>query len=380
MDNTHKTILWQEHCNLGAKMVDFAGYSMPLSYSSLIQEHNAVRTDAGIFDVSHMCVIDIGGQDASKFLSYLLANDVNKLTDSKALYSCLCNNNGGVLDDLIVYKLGNNYRVVVNAATKDKDFAWFEQHSKNFDVILQRLDNLAIISVQGPNSREKASHCLPINFAKCALELSKFSCFIDSKTNWFIARTGYTGEDGFEIIIPSADAISLWRKFINNKIEPCGLGARDTLRLEAGMNLYGQDMDESTSPYESGLGWTVALDAIDGNSTREFIGRDALWQQKIDRANKSENLHMIGLVLEDRGVLRHGQKVVIENTGEGVITSGTFSPTLKCSIAMARVSANSNLKNHSSCQVIIRNKPYLAKIVKYPFVRTNKKSYKLVEG
>lgn len=368
-----KTVLWQQHKDLGAKLVEFAGYSMPINYGSQIKEHEAVRTDAGIFDVSHMSVIDIRGTDAKKFLSYLLANDVNNLGSNKALYSCMCNHSGGIIDDLIVYNIDNNYyRMVVNAATKEKDFAWLKENSKNYNIALEQINSLAILSVQGPNSETKLKKILS-NYVDIDLsQLKKFSCCLDNKSSWFVGRTGYTGEDGFEVILPNADALKLWNDCVNSNIKPIGLGARDTLRLEAGMNLYGQDMDEEINPYECGLAWTVKLD----NKERDFIGRTALENSKEKRKSNASNLQMIGLVLEERGVLRHGQKVIIENDGDGIITSGTFSPSLQCGIAMARVKSSSDLKNHDTCQVIIRDKPFIAKIVKYPFVRDNKPAFK----
>lgn len=378
MSNNQKTKLWPQHSNLGAKFTDFAGFDMPINYGSQLEEHKAVRTDAGIFDVSHMAVIDIketkSGQ-AKSFLEYMLANDINKVAANKALYTCLCNEKGGIIDDLIVYNLGVNstaeYRLVVNAGTKQKDFAWFEKHAKNFDVELSLKPELAIISVQGPNARTKAATCFPESIKNISLELGVFGCYIDSSSDWFVSRTGYTGEDGFEIVVPNSDVEDLWQNLVDSGITPCGLGARDTLRLEAGMNLYGHDMDESTTPYESGLTWTVAL-----SESRDFIGKSALEQQKESIKQSDSKIQMIGLVLQDRGVLREGQHVVIANGGEGIITSGTFSPTLGVSIAIARVSIHADIKNFKTCEVMVRNKPLKANIVKYPFVRANKAVYK----
>jgi aminomethyltransferase len=268
----NRTPLFDEHVAAGGKMVDFAGWEMPINYGSQIEEHNQVRTDAGMFDVSHMVVVDLEGERTREFLRYLLANDVDRLQDSgKALYSCMLNETGGVIDDLIVYFLRDDFfRMVVNAATREKDLAWLEKQAAAFSVNVRERPELAMIAVQGPNARAKTLPLLPDSAREAAAGLKTFTGMFDG--DWFIARTGYTGEDGFEIILPAGEAAGFWRRLSYAGVKPAGLGARDTLRLEAGMNLYGSDMDESVSPLESALGWTVAWEPVD----RDFIGRAAL--------------------------------------------------------------------------------------------------------
>jgi aminomethyltransferase len=354
-----RTPLYDTHVAAGARMVDFGGWDMPVNYGSQIDEHHAVRRDAGMFDVSHMCVIDLTGSRVREFLRYLLANDVAKLkTTGKALYSCMLNERGGVIDDLIVYYMTDTwFRVVVNAGTRDKDIAWIKQHATAFSVDVKVRDDLAMIAVQGPNARTKAVSVLG-DVAQPSLELKVFSG--GEFGRYFIARTGYTGEDGFEVILPKEEASKTWTAFHAAGVAQCGLGARDTLRLEAGMNLYGNDMDESQSPLESGLTWTIALEPAE----RDFIGRAALEAQH--RAGVSKK--MVGLLLEDRGVLRSHQPVIVEGQPNGEITSGTFSPTLERSIAMARVPVAA----HDQVKVDIRGKHLAARIVPYPFVRHGK--------
>lgn len=373
MSNLNKTILWQQHQDLGAKCTDFAGFDMPLNYGSQIEEHTAVRTDAGIFDVSHMVVVDIAGEQAFDFLQNIITNDLNKAGSNHALYTCMCSQQGGVIDDLIVYCIDRqNFRIITNAATKEKDLAWLHQYSAGYSVNINVHDDLAILSVQGPNTENKLSKVLQSDYIHKLNNLKPFSFYFDKDAHWFIARTGYTGEDGFELIIPNSQAKNFWQQCLANGIKPCGLAARDTLRLEAGMALYGQDMNEATTPLEVGLAWTVDFK----NSKDNFIGKEALEKQKQERTESEFKTMMIGLILQDRGVLRAGQKVIIENCGEGEITSGTFSPTIQAGIAMASVRVNNSLKEHATCCVMIRNKECVAKIVKYPFVRFNKQVYK----
>ena len=349
------TPLYDAHVSAGARMVDFGGWEMPINYGSQIEEHNKVRQSAGMFDVSHMTVVDIKGRQARIFLSYLLANDVAKLkTPGRAFYSCMLNEQGGVVDDLITYFLDETFfRVVVNAATHDKDMEWINSQARAFDIVVEERPELAMIAVQGPAAREAVLSLLSEDDAAAAGEVRPFGAgqFGDR----FIARTGYTGEDGFEISLPGESAAALWDKLIAGGLAPCGLGARDTLRLEAGMNLYGQDMDESVTPLESGLAWTVAL-----KDDRAFVGKDALLQQK----EKGIEHKLVGLVLKDRGVLRPGQSVVTD-AGEGLTTSGSFSPTLQKAIAFARIPKNAT----ESCQVDIRGKLLECNIVRPPFAR-----------
>ncbi|NOX77170.1 MAG: glycine cleavage system aminomethyltransferase GcvT [Gammaproteobacteria bacterium] len=366
--NQH-TALHAQHLAANAKMVDFVGWDMPIHYGSQIEEHHQVRNDAGMFDVSHMVVLDLTGTGVTPFLQHLLANDVARIqTPGRALYSCMLNERGGVIDDLIVYFrqggiIGDGYRMVVNAATRDKDLAWINQQAKTADVNIRERDDLAMIAVQGPNARDKAHAALGTRI-DAARELKPFfaaDCSNASNNGGelFVARTGYTGEDGYEIMLPATQAADAWQALLTAGVKPIGLGARDTLRLEAGMNLYGQDMDENTSPLESGLSWTVAFKPAE----RDFIGRAALEkQQAIGPAHK-----LVGLILEDRGVLRAHQKVVTEH-GDGEITSGSFSPTLGKSIALARVPAAAQQR----CDVEIRGKRLSARIVKYPFARNGK--------
>jgi aminomethyltransferase len=375
-----KTALYDTHVLQGAKIVDFGGWEMPLHYGSQIEEHHAVRRDAGMFDVSHMAVIELKGARVREFLRNLLANDVGRLKiPGKALYSCMLLPTGGVIDDLIVYFLSDTwFRVVVNAGTRDKDLAWIRRHAAGFAVdVIERRD-LAMLAIQGPNARQKLLPLLAPAHRAPALELAPFcGAAFDS---WFIARTGYTGEDGFEVMLPAADAAKTWVDLCAQGVRPAGLGARDTLRLEAGMNLYGNDMDESHHPLESGLAWTVAFEPSD----RDFIGRQAL--EVLRGAGGPE---LVGLLLEERGVLRSHQKVIVADTAAvaaagaagaaavagagaaawtGEVTSGTFSPTLSRSIALARVPKTSA----SRVQVEIRGKWHAASIVKPPFARHGK--------
>ena len=368
-----RTPLYDLHVEQGARMVDFGGWDMPVNYGSQIEEHHAVRRDAGIFDVSHMCVIDVRGSRVREFFSRLLANDVAKLTvPGKALYSCMLNEAGGVIDDLIVYFLKEDglteswFRVVVNAGTRDKDLAWMRVIAPQFGVELNERADLAMLAVQGPNARAKVAELLPAEHREAALALDVF--FGRELGPWFVARTGYTGEDGFEIMLPAAEAANVWRTLNEHGVKSAGLGARDTLRLEAAMNLYGNDMDESQNPLESGLAWTVSFE----NPARDFIGRKALESLKAAGLAKK----FVALLLEDRGVLRGHQKVIGAGAGEGAneganegeITSGTFSPTMEKSIALARVPRATG----SVVQVDVRGKLLNARVVKAPFVRHGK--------
>ena len=354
---SQKTVLYEKHLQSAGKIVDFAGWLMPINYGSQIEEHHQVRHDAGMFDVSHMTVVDITGDAVTPFLQYLLANDVAKLKQSgKALYSCMLDENGGVIDDLIVYYMHDDwFRMVVNAGTRDKDLAWINLQAEKFNVSINERDDLAMIAVQGPKGREKALQVLPIDVSQAAADLERFFGAVSGE--WFVGRTGYTGEDGFEIILPESEAADFWDALLEAGVRPCGLGARDTLRLEAGMNLYGTDMDETTSPLISGLGWTIAWQPAE----RDFIGRAAIETEK----NKGVQQKLVGLVLEDKGVLRGQQKVIVEGQGEGEITSGTFSPTLKQAVALARVPAGTG----EHCKVDIRGKLLSARVVKPVFVR-----------
>lgn len=324
-----KTPLHAAHLACGARMVDFHGWEMPLHYGSQLNEHHHVRQDSGMFDVSHMTIIDILGAGGRQFLRQLLTNDIDQLAhNGKALYSCMCNELGGIIDDLIVYqRASDNYRVVLNSATREKDIAWIRKQSEGFAVGLQERPELAMIAVQGPDAIKKVITVLNPAQIDAISTLSNFECV--DVDHWFFARTGYTGEEGFEIILPQEHVNSLWSDLLQAGVAPCGLAARDTLRLEAGMLLYGQDMDETNTPLESGLAWTVKWEPQD----RTFIGMGALITQKRHEIKRK----MVGLTLLDKGIMRHGQKVVVQGFGDGIITSGGYSPTLEQSIALARV-------------------------------------------
>lgn len=347
-----KTELYDQHQQLNGKIVEFAGYQMPLNYGSQLQEHIAVREQAGMFDVSHMGIVDIKGADAEKFLRYLLANDVAKLkNDGAALYTCLLNENGCVLDDLLAYKMkDNDYRLVINAATKEKDTAWINKQQASFNVDIIVHNDLSIIAVQGPQAIQIVSEL----FADTK-NLKRFHCYLDHDI--CIARTGYTGEDGVEMIVPNKKAALIWQNLLNKNVTPCGLGARDSLRLEAGLNLYGHDMDETTTPLESNLSWTVAFSPED----RDFIGKQALLEQKQQGLKRK----LVGLVLEKGGILREAQKVLIPNNGEGIITSGGFAPSLGHAIALARVP----IETKENAIVLVRNKELPVSVVRPPFYK-----------
>ena len=360
---TEKTVLNATHRALGARMVDFGGWDMPISYGSQIEEHHAVRRNVGMFDVSHMTVVDLHGARTRDFLRYLLANSIDKLkVQGKALYSCMLNEAGGVIDDLIVYYLGDGFfRLVVNAGTRAKDLAWLGKQAVRFDVQVKERPDLAMIAVQGPHARAMVLDLLHEVDRPRIEKLGKFAAAAAQGPHGmplFVARTGYTGEDGFEIMVPQEHAVALWEALHAAGAKPAGLGARDTLRLEAGMNLYGQDMDESVTPWEANLDWTVSLEP-----GRDFIGRGALEQQKAGGVPRV----MIGLVLDEKGVLRHGQKVLAAN-GEGAILSGSFAPTLDKAIAFARVPAGET----GDLRVDIRGRERPVRQVKYPFVRGGK--------
>ncbi len=358
MDN--KTILNQTHRELGARMLSFGGWEMPVYYDSQIEEHHAVRLDAGMFDVSHMTVIDLHGDDCKPFLRRLLANDVAKLkTLGNALYSCMLNSDGCVIDDLIVYYTTDDwYRVVLNAATTIKDLAWIGEQAGDYSVLVSARSDLGMIAVQGPHAIEKVLHLLPDSLCAATRALKPFSA--TNAGEWFIGRTGYTGEDGLEIILPEDETVAFWRALNELGVRPCGLGARDTLRLEAGMNLYGADMDETVTPLESGLSWTLAMEDAD----RNFIGREALLVQK----SAGDMRRFTGLLLQGRGVLRNHQKLFDGDLEVGEITSGGFSPTLKRSIALARITADAA----ADLTVDIRGRRLSVTRVKPPFVRNGK--------
>jgi len=360
---TQQTPLFKQHQQDGARMVDFHGWMMPLHYGSQIDEHHAVRSDAGMFDVSHMTIVDLHGARTREFLRYLLANDVAKLTQpGKALYSGMLNASGGVIDDLIVYFMQEDFfRLVVNSATREKDLAWITQHAAPFGVALTERHDLALIAVQGPNAQQKAQTLFDESQRAAVAGMKPF--YGVQSGDLFIATTGYTGEAGYEIALPAEQAETFWQQLLAAGVKPAGLGARDTLRLEAGMNLYGQEMDEGVSPLAANMGWTISLEPAD----RDFIGREALEAQREQGSEK-----LVGLVMTEKGVLRSGQTVrFTDEQGvpqQGMITSGSFSPTLGCSIALARVPAGIG----EQAIVEIRNREMPVKVTKPVFVRAGK--------
>ncbi|AUX94641.1 glycine cleavage system aminomethyltransferase GcvT [Mixta gaviniae] len=358
-----QTPLYEQHQACGARMVDFHGWMMPLHYGSQIDEHHAVRQDAGMFDVSHMTIVDLRGERTREFLRVLLANDVARLTQpGKALYSAMLNASGGVIDDLIVYFMSEEwFRLVVNSATRDKDLAWIGEHAQPFGVTLQERDDLALIAVQGPQAQQKAQ--MIFNDAQRQAVNGMKPFFGVESEGWFIATTGYTGESGYEIALPNAQAAGLWQRLVEAGVKPAGLGARDTLRLEAGMNLYGQEMDEGVSPLAANMGWTLCWEPTD----RAFIGREALELQRERGTDK-----LVGLIMTEKGVLRNDLPVMFTdaqgNQQQGVITSGSFSPTLGYSIALARVPAGIGER----AIVQIRNREMPVTVTKPIFVRAGK--------
>lgn len=358
-----RTPLFQKHVDSGGKMVDFAGWEMPINYGSQVAEHKQVREHAGVFDVSHMTIVDVSGADALAFLRTLVTNDVAKLdVPGRALYTGMLNETGGVVDDLIVYRLESHYRLVVNCATREKDLAWLQKVAAAFAVVLTERPELAILAVHGPEAIERVAALLPADWADSVRKLGNFRC--GEYGHWFIARTGYTGEKGLELILPEAEAPGFWDKLLAAGVAPIGLGARDTLRLEAGMNLYGHDMDESVSPLAANMEQTISWLPED----RQFVGRAAVTRHKQEQLAGRLPV-LVGLVLETRGVLREGQRVVTD-LGEGVITSGSFSPTLNCSIALARIPVQS-----TRCEVELRGGLTPVRIVKPNFVRFGKKVF-----
>ncbi|MCP5208715.1 MAG: glycine cleavage system aminomethyltransferase GcvT [Hahellaceae bacterium] len=358
----NKTPLYETHVACGGKIVDFGGWDMPIHYGSQIEEHHIVRKSAGMFDVSHMTIVDLSGVDSKKFLQYLLANDVDKLkTPGKALYSGMLNAEGGVIDDLIVYWLGDeSYRLVVNCATREKDLAWMNTQASGFNVKLTEQPKLAMVAVQGPEAIEKVRSVVSTADADIIGNLQVFQGKVAGERMY--CRTGYTGEDGLEVIVPDTEVVAFWQALVDAGVAPCGLGARDTLRLEAGMNLYGSDMDETISPLEANMGWTIAWQP----ESRDFVGRAALEQQK----KSGPKFKLVGLVLREKAILRSHQKVITA-LGDGEITSGTFSPTLGFSVAMARIPAAAE----GRCQVEMRKKNMDVEIVLLPFVRKGKQVF-----
>lgn len=372
MTSLNRTAFYQSHLDHGGKIVDFSGWELPIHYGSQIKEHEAVRNDAGMFDVSHMVVSDVVGSQAKAWLQKLLANDVAKLKFmGKALYSAMLNADGGVIDDLIVYRMNDEetqYRIVSNAGTRAKDLAHFNKVAEDFDVTITERPELAMIAVQGPNAIAKLSLAKPA-WADVLTSLKPFVgkdlADIEGQ-DWFVARTGYTGEDGVEVILPEGQASEFFALLVANGVAPAGLGARDTLRLEAGMNLYGHEMDETINPYECGMAWTLAV-----KDERDFIGRQAMLDKQAHAIETGSDVMQVGLVLEGRGVLRDGMTVTLANGKTGIITSGTFSPSLKQSIAIARIPKTQD----ETALVDLRGTPTAVRVISLPFVRNGKKQF-----
>jgi aminomethyltransferase len=372
-----RTALFEKHVEAGARIVDFGGWDMPIQYDSLINEHHAVRQHAGVFDVSHMTIVDVKGADAERWLRFLLANDVARLKETgHALYSGMLTEQAGVIDDLIVYRMAWGFRLVVNCATREKDLAWMNKQLTGFDAQLTERPDLAILAVQGPAAINIVMDLLNSKGGvSAAAQVGSLKNFSGAELgSWFIARTGYTGENGVEIMLPNNEAPGIWDDLLAAGVKPIGLGARDTLRLEAGMNLYGHDMDESISPLSANMAWTIAWEPAD----RDFIGRSALQLQR-EAQQRGELPTLSGLVMEERGVLREGLRVQCTfadgAVSDGVITSGTFSPTLKHGIALARIPSNPNNAALTRCEVDIRGKLIPVRLVKPGFVRLGKKVF-----
>jgi len=372
-----RTALFEKHVEAGARIVDFGGWDMPIQYDSVINEHHAVRQHAGVFDVSHMTIVDVTGPDAEKWLRFLLANDVARLKETGyALYSGMLTEQAGVIDDLIVYRMAWGFRLVVNCATREKDLVWMSKQLTGFDAQLTERPELAILAVQGPAAINIVMDLLNGKGGlSAAAQVGSLKNFSGAELGgWFIARTGYTGENGVEIMLPNIEAPGIWDDLLAAGVKPIGLGARDTLRLEAGMNLYGHEMDESISPLSANMAWTIAWEPAD----RDFIGRNALQNQR-EALKRGELPTLCGLVMEERGVLREGLRVQCTfadgRVSDGVITSGTFSPTLKHGIALARIPSNPKNAAPTRCEVDIRGKLIPVRLVKPGFVRLGKKVF-----
>lgn len=361
-----RTPLYEQHEAAGARIVSFHGWDMPLHYGSQIAEHKAVRERAGVFDVSHMTVVDVAGPGARDYLRRLLSNDVDRLGDpGRALYTTMLNESGGIIDDLIVYRRPDGYRLIVNCGTREGDLAWMDAQRVGFDVVLEELPGLAILAVQGPRSQATLSSVLAGTGRQPDLaSLATFAAL--DMGSAMIARTGYTGEQGFEVVLPGTEAPALWEALVAAGVQPAGLGARDTLRLEAGLNLHGNDMDTSVTPYESGISFAVSLKA------RDFIGRDALVSQR--EAGVPQKL--VGLLLQGKGVIRDGMQIKVGGEAAGVVTSGAFSPSLGRSIALARFASRSLARANGQAEVSLRGRDMPVEIVKPPFVRNNTRAHR----
>ncbi len=349
MSDLKRTALYEAHVRAGAKMTPFAGWTMPLNYGSQVAEHQSVRSAAGVFDVSHMTQAEVIGPEAEALLRYLLVGDVARLAPGKGLYSLALDQSAGILDDLLVYRLPASFRIVFNAATRDTLAPWLQSHAAQFQADISICEGLAMLAIQGPDALALAAEAT----GQSCSDIDSFG--IAQFGQWLVARTGYTGEDGVELMLPAADARHLWQRLGELGVRYCGLGARDTLRLEAGLNLYGQDMSADTHPLESRLGWTVAWQP----ETRDFIGRKRL--QEI--ADQGSARQLTGIELTGKGVMRPGAEVQTSG-GPGVVTSGSFSPSLGYSIGLARVPVGVDRQ----VRVIIRGAPKVASLVSPRFI------------
>lgn len=363
---TKETFLHDKHVHLGAKMVDFAGWHMPVQYASIIEEHKTVRENVGLFDVSHMGEVFVSGKDALDFLNKIVPQNISKLDYEKAVYCQLPNKNGGLIDDLIIYKLGIlNYLIICNASRIDEDLNWMVRNSKGYDVkIDNQSHNYSLLAVQGPKADEL--------MRKMGLSTHQESFTIKpakiAGIKVLISRTGYTGEDGYEVLVENRNSEYLWDKILEEGqefgIKPIGLGARDTLRLEAALHLYGNDLDENTTPIEAGLSWSVPKDKEEDYNGKEVI---------MNQINNGTDKKLIGLKMLDKSIARHEYDVYKNGEKVGVITSGGPSPVLGCNIAMAYVKNDKEICTGSNIQVMIREKLHDAEVVKRPFVAKRNK-------
>lgn len=346
MSSLKRTALYEEHLKLHAKMVPFAGWEMPVSYKGIIEEHLSVRNSAGIFDIGHMGIIDVTGKDALTFLLHIATNDALQLEEMECQYSILCNELGGVIDDILVYRLDGFHRLVVNASNTDKVLIHLKNQAKNLDVNIEHRKDISILSLQGPCAKELIGLDIKHNHCK-KWENIVFGYKFD-KDGILISRTGYTGEDGFEFFIENDShkeyPNQIWEYFLDKGVIPCGLGARDTLRLEAGLPLYGHEYDEATTPIEVGYSWAVKFN-------HEFVGREALLKQKENGVKKK----LVGLRIKDRLIPRQGAHVFSSGKEIGVVTSGTFSPSLKEPVALAYIETGQAVINNE-VSVDIRDK------------------------
>ncbi len=367
MGELRKTPLNDSHVRLGAKMVEFSGWSMPVYYSSVIDEHLGVRKKCGLFDVSHMGEFFVEGSGAFRLIQKVITNDLGSLSDGKAFYSSMCNERGGVVDDLFVYRFdANKFMLVVNAANVEKDFNWILNHKDFFEdaTIIDKTDEMAKLDLQGPRSEEVLQGLTDLRLG----DLRRF-CFFEGRVNgipMIVSRTGYTGEDGFELYFDSSKAVEMWYKLLSVGeefgIRPVGLGARDTLRIEAGYSLYGHELSEQINPFEAGIGFAVKLDKDD------FIGKEALSRAKEDLKRK-----IVAFEMTDRGIAREGYPVFVGGREIGYVSSGTMSPTFRKGVGMALIDVGeASLENE--IHIKIREKLYKGKIVKRPIYAFNDKN------